>query len=67
MVQTNCARGGRARSSKSLEAAHIGIAMGRKGADVAQEAADLALLDDSFASIVGGVRLGLRIFVNLAF
>jgi len=49
----------------ALEAAHIGIAMGRKGTDVAREAADLVILDDSFASIVGGVRLGRRIFTNL--
>ena len=49
----------------ALEAAHIGVAMGRKGTDVAREAADLVLLDDSFASIVGGVRLGRRIFSNL--
>jgi Ca2+-transporting ATPase len=49
----------------ALEAAHIGIAMGRRGTDVAREASDLVLLDDSFASIVGGVRLGRRIFTNL--
>lgn len=49
----------------ALEAAHIGIAMGKKGTDVAREAADLVLQDDSFASIVGGVRMGRRIFSNL--
>jgi Ca2+-transporting ATPase len=49
----------------ALEAAHIGVAMGQKGTDVAREAADLVLLDDSFPSIVAGVRSGRRIFDNL--
>jgi Ca2+-transporting ATPase len=49
----------------ALQAADIGVAMGRKGADVAREAADIVLLDDSFAAIVAGVRLGRRIFANL--
>jgi Ca2+-transporting ATPase len=49
----------------ALQAAHVGVAMGRRGADVAREAADLILLDDGFASIVGGIRLGRRIHTNL--
>ncbi len=49
----------------ALQAAHIGIAMGLRGTDVAREAASLVLLDDSFPSIIGGVRLGRRIFANL--
>src|SRR5207342_3463562 len=49
----------------SLKAAHIGIAMGGRGTDVAREASALVLLDDDFTSIVRAIRLGRRIYDNL--
>jgi Ca2+-transporting ATPase len=49
----------------SLKAAHIGIAMGGRGTDVAREASAIVLLDDDFGSIVASIRLGRRIYDNL--
>ncbi len=49
----------------ALEAAHVGVAMGQRGTDVAREAAAIVLLDDRLGSIIAGVRLGRRIFANL--
>lgn len=51
--------------SPALKAANIGIAMGMRGSEVAREAADLVIADDSFISIAEGVRAGRRIFGNL--
>ena len=44
----------------ALRAAHVGVAMGARGTDVAREAAALVLTDDNFASIVRGIRVGRR-------
>lgn len=49
----------------ALRAAHIGVAMGGRGTDVAREAAAIVLLDDDFSSIVQAIRLGRRIYANL--
>jgi len=49
----------------AIKAAHIGIAMGGRGTDVAREASSIVLLDDDFGSIVKTIRLGRRIYDNL--
>lgn len=49
----------------ALKAAHIGVAMGRRGTDVAREASAIVLVDDDFGAIVAAVRLGRRIYDNI--
>ncbi len=49
----------------SLKAAHIGVAMGLRGTDVAREASSIVLLNDNFVSLVHTISLGRRIYDNL--
>src|SRR3546814_4438483 len=49
----------------ALKAAHIGIAMGKRGTDVAREAAAIVLVEDDFGAIVVAIRLGRRIYDNI--
>lgn len=49
----------------ALKHAHIGVAMGRKGTEVAKESADIVTTDDNFASIVSGIREGRVAYANI--
>ncbi len=49
----------------ALNAAHVGVAMGLRGTDIAKEAADLLLTDDNFASVVAGVEEGRIAYQNI--
>ncbi|HEU4716623.1 MAG TPA: HAD-IC family P-type ATPase, partial [Bacteroidia bacterium] len=49
----------------ALKSAHIGIAMGQRGTDVAREAADIVLLNDDFDSVIEAVRTGRSIYENI--
>jgi Ca2+-transporting ATPase len=49
----------------ALKAAHIGIAMGKKGTEIAKEAASLILFDDDFSKMIDAIAMGRRIYTNL--
>ena len=49
----------------ALKSAHIGIAMGKKGTEIAKQAANLILLDDNFEKMTDAIAMGRKIYINL--
>ncbi len=49
----------------ALKSAHIGIAMGKKGTEIAKEAANLILIDDDFSKMIDAIAMGRKIYLNL--
>jgi Ca2+-transporting ATPase len=49
----------------ALKSAHIGIAMGKKGTEIAKQAANLILIDDDFSKMIDAIAMGRKIYINL--
>ena len=49
----------------ALKSAHIGIAMGKKGTEIAKQAANLILIDDDFSKMIEAIAMGRKIYSNL--
>jgi len=49
----------------ALKSAHIGIAMGKKGTEIAKQAANLILIDDDFSKMIDAIAMGRKIYLNL--